>query len=118
MCVCVFVLAHTCMCTCALLVCYAGMGQTLSEPVTTKDTFKCENAQVKVGSSCMQGWRISILISTSVSYAFPVPVSAASPHQIPPRWPSGKDVRLQSGRSRVRILLVARFFRGRVIQMT
>ncbi|KAK7503797.1 hypothetical protein BaRGS_00004920 [Batillaria attramentaria] len=36
------------------------MGQTLSEPVTTKDSFKCENSQVKVGSSCMQGWRINM----------------------------------------------------------
>lgn len=37
------------------------MGQTLSEPVTIKDTSGCQNASVKVGASCMQGWRISIL---------------------------------------------------------
>ncbi|XP_041359473.1 probable protein phosphatase 2C T23F11.1 [Gigantopelta aegis] len=36
------------------------MGQTLSEPVTTKETSKCENNFFKVGSSCMQGWRISM----------------------------------------------------------
>ncbi|XP_050416346.1 probable protein phosphatase 2C T23F11.1 [Patella vulgata] len=36
------------------------MGQTLSEPVTTKETSKCENNFVKVGSSCMQGWRINM----------------------------------------------------------
>lgn len=36
------------------------MGQTLSEPVTTKDSYKCENSQVRVGSSCMQGWRINM----------------------------------------------------------
>lgn len=37
------------------------MGQTLSEPVTKKETSSDENHNLKVGSSCMQGWRISIL---------------------------------------------------------
>ena len=37
------------------------MGQTLSEPVTAKETTSCHNDQYKVGSSSMQGWRISIL---------------------------------------------------------
>ncbi|XP_046666270.1 probable protein phosphatase 2C T23F11.1 isoform X1 [Homalodisca vitripennis] len=36
------------------------MGQTLSEPVTAKETSCCENALYKVGSSCMQGWRINM----------------------------------------------------------
>ncbi|ELU07597.1 hypothetical protein CAPTEDRAFT_117783 [Capitella teleta] len=36
------------------------MGQTLSEPVTTKHTSCCSNHYVKVGSSCMQGWRINM----------------------------------------------------------
>ncbi|BFZ15105.1 hypothetical protein BsWGS_18143 [Bradybaena similaris] len=36
------------------------MGQTLSEPVTTKYSSKHENSFYKVGSSCMQGWRISM----------------------------------------------------------
>ncbi|RMX40314.1 hypothetical protein pdam_00008697 [Pocillopora damicornis] len=36
------------------------MGQTLSEPVTTKDTSSCSNKLYKVGSSCMQGWRINM----------------------------------------------------------
>ncbi|XP_060570103.1 probable protein phosphatase 2C T23F11.1 isoform X1 [Ruditapes philippinarum] len=36
------------------------MGQTLSEPVTTKETSCCQNNQVKVGVSCMQGWRINM----------------------------------------------------------
>ncbi|WAQ99590.1 PP2C2-like protein [Mya arenaria] len=36
------------------------MGQTLSEPVTTKETSSCQNASVKVGSSSMQGWRINM----------------------------------------------------------
>ena len=35
------------------------MGQTLSEPITQKETTKCENEFLKVGSSSMQGWRIS-----------------------------------------------------------
>lgn len=36
------------------------MGQTLSEPVTAKESASVENSMVKVGSSCMQGWRISM----------------------------------------------------------
>lgn len=36
------------------------MGQTLSEPVTTKETAACQNNLYKVGSSCMQGWRINM----------------------------------------------------------
>ena len=38
------------------------MGQTLSEPVTQKETTKCENEFLKVGASSMQGWRISELL--------------------------------------------------------
>jgi len=36
------------------------MGQTLSEPVTQKETSHCENEFLKVGTSCMQGWRINM----------------------------------------------------------
>jgi len=36
------------------------MGQTLSEPITSKESSSLCNAQVKVGSSCMQGWRVSM----------------------------------------------------------
>lgn len=36
------------------------MGQTLSEPVTTKQTESCQNKYLKVGSSSMQGWRITM----------------------------------------------------------
>lgn len=36
------------------------MGQTLSEPITQKETSKLENEFLKVGSSCMQGWRINM----------------------------------------------------------
>ncbi|VDM41548.1 unnamed protein product [Toxocara canis] len=36
------------------------MGQTLSEPVTTKETASCANSFYKIGSSCMQGWRINM----------------------------------------------------------
>lgn len=36
------------------------MGQTLSEPVTSKESSCCQNSQYKVGSSCMQGWRINM----------------------------------------------------------
>ena len=36
------------------------MGLSLSEPITTKTTGVKENAQYKVGVSCMQGWRIDM----------------------------------------------------------
>jgi protein phosphatase PTC2/3 len=36
------------------------MGQTLSEPITQKETTSCENEIYKVGASCMQGWRINM----------------------------------------------------------
>ncbi|XP_003703408.1 putative protein phosphatase 2C T23F11.1 isoform X2 [Megachile rotundata] len=36
------------------------MGQTLSEPVTTKKSAYCINSKYRVGSSCMQGWRITM----------------------------------------------------------
>lgn len=34
------------------------MGQTLSEPVTAKESAYCQNDNYRVGSSCMQGWRL------------------------------------------------------------
>jgi protein phosphatase PTC2/3 len=34
------------------------MGQTLSEPITSKETSSCANAEYRVGASCMQGWRV------------------------------------------------------------
>lgn len=36
------------------------MGQTLSEPVTSKESACCQNSLFRVGSSCMQGWRINM----------------------------------------------------------
>ncbi|ODM96802.1 putative protein phosphatase 2C T23F11.1 [Orchesella cincta] len=36
------------------------MGQTLSEPVTSKDSESCKDSRFKVGSSCMQGWRVTM----------------------------------------------------------
>ncbi|EYC24650.1 hypothetical protein Y032_0013g2028 [Ancylostoma ceylanicum] len=39
---------------------YSLMGQTLSEPVTTKESASCVNELFTVGSSCMQGWRINM----------------------------------------------------------
>lgn len=36
------------------------MGQTLSEPVTTKDSSCVQNSMYKVGASCMQGWRVTM----------------------------------------------------------
>ncbi|GBP17807.1 Probable protein phosphatase 2C T23F11.1 [Eumeta japonica] len=36
------------------------MGQTLSEPVTEKQSSTCQDARFLVGSSCMQGWRVSM----------------------------------------------------------
>jgi len=36
------------------------MGQTLSEPVTKKKSACCRDSNYRVGSSCMQGWRIKM----------------------------------------------------------
>ncbi|CAK8684355.1 unnamed protein product [Clavelina lepadiformis] len=36
------------------------MGQTLSEPITKKESCSDENHSLKVGASCMQGWRINM----------------------------------------------------------
>lgn len=36
------------------------MGQTLSEPVTAKQSTVVQDARFKVGASCMQGWRVSM----------------------------------------------------------
>ncbi|CAD7082370.1 unnamed protein product [Hermetia illucens] len=36
------------------------MGQTLSEPVTAKESAYCQNEHYRVGSSCMQGWRVNM----------------------------------------------------------
>ena len=36
------------------------MGQTLSEPITAKESSSLQNSFMKVGSSSMQGWRISM----------------------------------------------------------
>ncbi|CAK9825133.1 Probable protein phosphatase 2C T23F11.1 [Anthophora retusa] len=36
------------------------MGQTLGEPVTAKKSACCRNSNYRVGSSCMQGWRIKM----------------------------------------------------------
>jgi len=36
------------------------MGQTLSEPITAKETTSLKNASVMVASSSMQGWRVSM----------------------------------------------------------
>ncbi|XP_015513284.1 probable protein phosphatase 2C T23F11.1 [Neodiprion pinetum] len=36
------------------------MGQTLSEPVTAKESACCRDANYRVGSSCMQGWRVNM----------------------------------------------------------
>lgn len=36
------------------------MGQSLSEPETAKESAYCQNAQYRVGSSCMQGWRLNM----------------------------------------------------------
>ncbi|XP_047998538.1 probable protein phosphatase 2C T23F11.1 [Leguminivora glycinivorella] len=36
------------------------MGQTLSEPVTEKQSTTCQDSRFLIGSSCMQGWRVSM----------------------------------------------------------
>lgn len=36
------------------------MGQTLSEPVTAKETTSCQNERFLCGASSMQGWRVNM----------------------------------------------------------
>lgn len=53
------------------------MGQTLSEPITTKETFLALTDNYVVGSSCMQGWRVSMEDAHSVILSIPEDRSAA-----------------------------------------
>lgn len=36
------------------------MGQTLTEPVTSKESACVQSNEYRVGSSCMQGWRVQM----------------------------------------------------------
>ncbi|XP_014259564.1 probable protein phosphatase 2C T23F11.1 isoform X2 [Cimex lectularius] len=53
------------------------MGQSLSEPVTTKCSLICKNEQVKVGLSSMQGWRVSMEDSHTLLLEVPQDPSAS-----------------------------------------
>ena len=46
------------------------MGQTLTEPVTAKETSVISNDVIHVGCSSMQGWRISILYNSSICHDY------------------------------------------------
>ncbi|KAL3266953.1 hypothetical protein HHI36_011103 [Cryptolaemus montrouzieri] len=47
------------------------MGQTLSEPITKKETASWGNSAYKVAASCMQGWRVSMEDSHTVILSLP-----------------------------------------------
>lgn len=47
------------------------MGQTLSEPVTQKETSSCEGGGFKVAVSSMQGWRVTMEDAHTVLPALP-----------------------------------------------
>ncbi|EDW30116.1 GL22499 [Drosophila persimilis] len=47
------------------------MGQTLSKPVTTKNTVDCENSVFRVGSSSMQGWRTEMEDADTIILSLP-----------------------------------------------
>ncbi|XP_019877597.1 probable protein phosphatase 2C T23F11.1 isoform X2 [Aethina tumida] len=53
------------------------MGQTLSEPVTVKESACCQNSLFRVGSSCMQGWRINMEDSHTIILSLPDDQDAA-----------------------------------------
>ncbi|XP_030380224.1 probable protein phosphatase 2C T23F11.1 [Scaptodrosophila lebanonensis] len=53
------------------------MGQTLSEPMTVKDSASCQNSFFRVGSSCMQGWRVEMEDCHTHILALPEDPSAA-----------------------------------------
>lgn len=40
--------------------CFRVMGQTLTEPITSKESACVQNSEYRVGSSCMQGWRVQM----------------------------------------------------------
>ena len=61
--------------------------------------------------SCIVNSASAIQSSALVLLEFRQQNACCSPAD-PPRWPSGKGDRLESGRSRVRIPLAPRFFRG------
>ncbi|XP_017138635.1 probable protein phosphatase 2C T23F11.1 [Drosophila miranda] len=47
------------------------MGQTLSQPVTTKNSAEYENRVFRVGSSSMQGWRIAMEDTDTIILSLP-----------------------------------------------
>lgn len=53
------------------------MGQTLGEPITTKESAYCQNDSYRVGSSCMQGWRVNMEDSHTHILALPDDPEAA-----------------------------------------
>ncbi|KAL1114939.1 hypothetical protein AAG570_007762 [Ranatra chinensis] len=53
------------------------MGQTLSEPVTRKETSYAQSEVYKVGASCMQGWRVNMEDSHTTILSLPEDPSAA-----------------------------------------
>lgn len=57
------------------------MGQTLSEPITTKETTEGGDARVHYGASCMQGWRISEYSSETRNATPRMPMRYLSPSQ-------------------------------------
>lgn len=52
------------------------MGQTLTEPVTVKESSTVSNEFVKVGASCMQGWRVNMEDCHTVLLSLPDDKSA------------------------------------------
>jgi len=53
------------------------MGQTLSEPVTHKETSVCSGRAYRVAVSCMQGWRVSMEDAHTALLALPGDPSTA-----------------------------------------
>jgi len=53
------------------------MGQTLSEPVTDKETIVGNDDRVTYGASSMQGWRITMEDSHATVLQLPIPEKKA-----------------------------------------
>ncbi|GAB6019447.1 tRNA methyltransferase ppm2 [Chamberlinius hualienensis] len=47
------------------------MGQTLTEPVVAKESSSCSNSNLRVGSSCMQGWRVNMEDAHTILLSLP-----------------------------------------------
>ena len=64
---------------CRFITTILSMGLALSEPLTDKTSTSCENHSFAVGSSAMQGWRISIFFQYYIKFNTTLGAIVATP---------------------------------------